>query len=92
MSYHKTNLGGFAAHVERYADIDGYVPEHGDDWRDMRYDLGPDDPEEEGISEEERQARQQHLDEDWWPDKVAEAASATDEANRAVANWQKQNP
>jgi hypothetical protein len=36
--YHKSNLGQFASVVERYADVDGYVPDAGDDWRAMRYD------------------------------------------------------
>jgi len=41
--YHLSNLGMFD-HPREFADIEGYVPEPGDDWRDMRYDLGEDDP------------------------------------------------
>ena len=36
--FHKTNLGSFAAHVDQYADIDGYVPQAGDHWSKMNWD------------------------------------------------------
>ncbi len=36
--YHKTNFGRFANHVERYADLNGYVPEAGDHWSKMEFD------------------------------------------------------
>ena len=52
MSYHKSNFGKFAP--RGVADVDGYVPESGDDWRDMRWDLGPDDPDE-GSDDDELQ-------------------------------------
>ena len=40
--YHINNLGSFAGHVSRFADIDGFVPQEGDEHEDMRWDsAGP---------------------------------------------------
>jgi len=43
--FHITSLG---SNAQRFfgsvVDIDGYVPETGDDWRDMRYDHGSNSP------------------------------------------------
>jgi len=84
MSYHKTNFGKFAP---RITDINGYVPEPGDDWRDMRWDHGPDDPGEPGISDEERRDRFRYLDEEWWPG-VLEAARLATKRAQAAAQFQ----
>lgn len=76
--FHKTNLGKFGERLT--CDIDGYVPEPGDDWRDMRFDFGDadsDDPDE--ID---------YRDNEWWPKVIAEAEAATREANEAAAEWQ----
>lgn len=35
--YHKSNLGKYAGMVERFADLDGYVPELGDAPGDFRW-------------------------------------------------------
>ena len=83
MSNHKSNFGKFAP--RGVADLDGYVPESGDDWRDMRWDLRPDDPDEEGISATERKNRIKHLDEEWWPTVVEAARRGTDEAEALIA-------
>ena len=81
--YHKSNFGKFAP--RGVADVDGYVPEPDDDWRDMRWDLGPDDPDEEGISAAERRDRTKYLDEEWWVGMVDKASVATDEAEALIA-------
>jgi hypothetical protein len=36
--YHKNNFGRFSYHVERFADLDGYVPEDGDAPHDLTWD------------------------------------------------------
>jgi hypothetical protein len=42
--YYYRDLGMNRDFVERYADIDGNVPEPGDDWRTMRFSWGQDHP------------------------------------------------
>lgn len=84
--YHKTNLGRFGESLP--CDIDGYVPEAGDDWRDMNWDLGQDDPDADDLSTEERKQRTAYLDDEWWPAKIAEAGEATAAANVDLAEWQ----
>jgi len=67
---HKSELG---EHAERFpADSAGHVPEQGDDWRGMSFEHGPHDPDEKGISDEERQRRIEHLDQEWWPNVIAQ--------------------
>lgn len=41
--FHISNLG-HNARAAQFADINGYVPEAGDNWRDMNYDFGSDCP------------------------------------------------
>ncbi len=41
--FHISNLG-HNARAAKFADINGYVPEAGDNWRDMNYDFGSDCP------------------------------------------------
>jgi hypothetical protein len=65
--------------------LDGYVPEPDDDWRDMRWALGPDDPDEEGISDAERRDRIRYLDEEWWPTVLEAARRGTKRAQARVA-------
>jgi hypothetical protein len=60
--YHITNLGMYD-HPRPYADIQGYVPEPGDDWRDMRYDIGPDAPSKFASRIEEHEAELAELQE-----------------------------
>jgi hypothetical protein len=63
--FHKSELGHFG---ERFPhDLTGYVPTAGDCWRQMRFDHADMDPDEAGISAEERTHRVQHLDVVWWP-------------------------
>lgn len=86
MSYHISNLGTFGNGIT--TDMEGYVPEPGDDWRDMRFDLGSDDPDAEGISEEERAERLEYIEREWWPGVIAEAQVATAAAHAALEEWQ----
>lgn len=41
--FHINNLG-HSARAAQFADMNGYVPEAGDNWRDMNYDFGSDCP------------------------------------------------
>jgi hypothetical protein len=67
--FHKSELG---EHARRFpSDRNGNVPEHDDHWRDMEFEHGPNDPNEEGVSEEERKRRIKYLDEEWWPEVIA---------------------
>lgn len=63
--FHKSQLGRFARHIDKYADKTGYVPERGDDWRNMKYDVGEYD--------------ETYLDEEWWPTLLNGAVALTDE-------------
>jgi hypothetical protein len=70
---HKSKFGH---HGEKLpSDLDGQIPEEGDDWRDMNFDHGPLSPDEPGISNEERTQRMEHLDKEWWPKIIAIANS-----------------
>ena len=40
MSFHVTMLGGFAGELQPYTDLDGYVPEAGDEWFSFRWPAG----------------------------------------------------
>jgi hypothetical protein len=67
---HKSELG---EHATRFpTDQDGHIPEHGDHWGDMKFDHGPNDPDEQGISDEERARRIEYLDKQWWPQVLAD--------------------
>ena len=63
--FHKSKLG---EHGHKFPhDLDGHVPHEGDDWRAMNFDHGAMDPDEDGISEEEKAKRIKYLDKEWWP-------------------------
>ena len=67
---HKKELG---EHADQFpADQDGHVPEHGDHWSDLNFEHGPNDPHEDGISDEERARRTNYLDSEWWPKIIAQ--------------------
>jgi len=67
--FHKSELG---EHADKFVhDQGGHVPHEGDDWRDMNFDHGAMDPDEEGISEEEAARRTEYLDQVWWPRVIA---------------------
>ena len=70
--FHLTRLGSFGRNVP--SDIDGYVPELGDDWRDMNWAFG-------GASDEEV--------DDMWEDIVSAAVAATAKADAGIREWSK---
>lgn len=84
--FHKSNFGRFADNLSQYADRNGYVPQEGDDWRDMDYELGPDAPSPDD-SEEERREKIEYLDEEWWPEHVERAVEATEQAKQSLEEW-----
>jgi hypothetical protein len=60
-------------HAPRFpADGAGFVPEAADNWRQMQFDHKDQNPEEPGISAEERQRRLDYLDKQWWPQLLAQ--------------------
>jgi hypothetical protein len=74
---HKSELG---EHADRFPqDSDGHVPEHGDHWSDMSFEHGPHDPDEPGISAEERAKRMEYLDSQWWPSLLEKVGKQRDE-------------
>ncbi len=66
---HKSELGRYGKHFPH--DQMGYVPIDTDSWRQMRFDHAEMDPDEEGISAEERTRRLEYLDKVWWPRMLA---------------------
>jgi hypothetical protein len=77
---HISDLGEYAHRF--FADQDGHVPEHGDHWGNMKIDHGENDPDEEGISGEERQRRITYLNEQWWPEVIAEVNREKEELSK----------
>ena len=63
--FHKSKLEKFDAKFPH--DSKGHVPVHVDCWRQMRFDHADQDPNEEGISAEEKARRIEYLDKEWWP-------------------------
>lgn len=49
-------------------DQNGFVPVHGDHWRDLQFEHDGMDPQEAGISDEERKRRTEFLNTVWWPE------------------------
>jgi hypothetical protein len=62
---HKSLLGEHAVHFP--CDEEGHIPEPGDHWSKMKFQLGPNSPFEEGISHAEKTKRTEYLDREWWP-------------------------
>ena len=71
--YHESNLGSFDNHVSAFSDLNGHVPEAGDDHADMVWDAATEWTPEA------------------WAEHVAGAVKATDVANEAVGEWQREN-
>jgi hypothetical protein len=76
---HIKELGEFAHRFLHHADKDGHVPEEGDHWREMKFEHGENDPHEEGITEEERKRRIDYLDNEWWPNVIAQVNQEKEE-------------
>jgi hypothetical protein len=68
--FHKSKLGRHAKHFPH--DQMGYVPVDSDSWRQMKFEHADMDPDEEGISAEERARRIEYLDKVWWPRLLAD--------------------
>jgi hypothetical protein len=68
--FHKKHLGD---HADQFPhDRDGFVPTDADTWRTMNFEQEGLDPDEQGISAEERAHRIEYLDRVWWPRILAE--------------------
>lgn len=63
--FHNSELKEYAEHFPQ--DQLGYIPTVGDSWRQMKFDHADQDPNEKGISNEERARRIEFLDQQWWP-------------------------
>ena len=68
--FHKSQLGEHAEHFAH--DSAGFVPVDGDSWRQMKFEHGDRDPNEAGLSQEERDRRVEYLDKVWWPRLLAD--------------------
>lgn len=76
--FHYTNFGSYGEQLKKYADMDGYVPESGDELSQFTFASGLfDDGDCEAI-------------EDAWFDFVAEAVSATCDAEKALIAWRQE--
>jgi len=90
---HNSELG---EHTDRFpCDRDGRVPEHGDHWSDMRFDHGPNDPDEAGIGDAERARRIEYLDKQWWPQVLARVHAEREKLDRLpggnpIKRWREQ--
>jgi len=79
--FHHTKFGKFGDSLP--ADLDGNVPEEGDDWREMNWDHGGEDISDAAVAE--------RLDRQWWPAVVAEAVQKSVEATAALKKWKQIN-
>lgn len=62
---HKSSFEHFSGRFPH--DTKGNVPVHRDHWHEMEYDHGDMDPNELGISDEEKARRIEYLNTEWWP-------------------------
>ncbi|QDU99052.1 hypothetical protein [Lignipirellula cremea] len=63
--FHKAKLDEYAGAFPH--DTTGHVPTETDSWRQMKFDHADQDPNEPGISPEEKERRLAYLDNEWWP-------------------------
>jgi hypothetical protein len=73
--FHKSQLGSFGENIP--SDLNGMVPERGDDWRDFNWD----------SSVKEDLAVGDDYSEELWEEMVAEAEAATEEASKGLDEW-----
>ena len=85
--FHYTQMGWFGNSLPR--DVNGYVPEEGDDWRDMNFDLGSDMDPDRARNRKEKKEIIAYLDAEWWPDFVENAVKATATASKELAVWRR---
>ena len=90
---HRSELG---EHAGRFpTDQDGNVPEHGDHWGELNFEHGPNDPHENGISDEERARRMDYLNSEWWPKIIAQVNEEKNKLSRLpggspIRKWREQ--
>lgn len=77
--FHHTNMGTYGESLKRFADMDGYVPEDGDELAQFNFASGWFGDEDDEANEEA------------WEQHVTEAVSATAEAEKALTEWQAGN-
>ena len=63
--FHKAKLEKYRGNFPH--DSEGHVPVHIDCWRNMKFEHADQDPNEEGITAEEKARRIEYLDKVWWP-------------------------
>lgn len=86
MAFHVSNFGSFGGGLPR--DINGYVPEEGDDWRNMSWELDHETSRDLRSEDPDRVATAEaYLDGEWWPEVVAQAVEATAKASAALDEW-----
>jgi hypothetical protein len=71
--FHKSKLKEYDGDFPH--DTEGQVPVHVDCWRNMKFDHADQDPNEEGISADEKVRRMEYLDTVWWPQVLARVQS-----------------
>ena len=84
--FHISNLGPNAL-AAQFADINGYVPEAGDNWRDMNFDFGTDCPKRWKRKVEEAQDEFNDISDKWHcadEDEAEELEQAYEEALDAL--------
>ena len=86
MAFHHSRLGRFGGHLRHYADLNGMVPEEGDNPEDFAWphtefvaDLDATGEGWEGYAAEQ------------WAEHLEGAIAETAEAERELAQWQAQN-
>jgi len=87
--FHHTNFGQFGTELQRFADINGYVPESGDKLESFDFPSGWFDAvwlEMGGVDPDDDEAPE--VIDEAWNDHVAEAVQATKMASEALSEWQ----
>ena len=78
--FHFTNLGQFGMSLQRnYADLEGYIPEKGDQLKDFCYPTGWFDETRPDLVQEE------------WDEFVDKAVEATEVALDNIERWRNEN-
>lgn len=73
--FHFSNYGQFGMPLQRYADLNGYVPEQGDKLQDFVFPTGWFDSEDEDFNQED------------WEGFIEAAVEATTVAERKLQDW-----
>jgi hypothetical protein len=86
MSFHVSNFGAAGKCLAAFADLRGMVPEHGDGAWTLSYDHGAESTHSDNG---ELTDYGEWWEADRWPEIVAEAVRATEEAGTALREWQR---